>query len=202
MDSHTDNHTDNHIDNHTDNHIDNHNNHINNHNNHNNYINNHNNHNNYINNHNNHINNRNLKNIYIKFSNVLSGCRTIYDALFFAQFYIKNNPECKSMINGMIHGKHYEKVIDFRSVANILKILNDFETRNDIDNYIDENINKDNFDYSQLNSLLRLGRTKTYIKQNNSDMSEVTENINKNLVNLIHTSQISVDLSDIENNLN
>jgi len=62
--------------------------------------------------------------IYTKFKHILSGCRTIYDALYFAQYYIKNNPEYKSLINGMIHGKHYEKITDFRTISNILNILN------------------------------------------------------------------------------
>lgn len=132
-----------------------------------------------------------FSNIYIKFNKVLSGCRTIYDALFFAQYYIKSNPEYKSLIISMIYGKHYEKITDFRSIANILKILNNFETRNEIDMYINKNINKDNFDYSQLNALLRLGKTKTYVKNDiqndiqNDDLLMISKNINNNLINLL-----------------
>lgn len=128
----------------------------------------------------------NYKDIYEKFSNVLSGCRTIYDALFFAQYYIKNNPEYSQLINSMIHGKHYEKITDFRTMANILKTLNNFETRNEIDTFINTSI-KDNLDYSQLNALLRLGKNKTYIKQNiQNDTSIVSENINKKLDSFIN----------------
>lgn len=144
--------------------------------------------------------NNNCKDIYIKFSNVLSGCRTLYDALYFAQFYIKNNPEHKTLINSMIHGKHYEKITDFRRMANILKMLNNFQTRNEIDTYINTSINKDNLDYSQLNALLRLGKNKTYIKQNNNeDVNIVTENINKNLVSLIDKN---LNNDNDDNNLN
>lgn len=153
-------------------------------------------------------NNNNYKDIYLKFSNVLSGCRTLYDALYFAQYYIKNNPEHKSLINSMIHGKHYEKITDFRTMANILKMLNNFQTRNEIDTYINTSINKDNLDYSQLNSLLRLGKNKTYIKQNNNDINDLnilSENINKNLINLIDkkSNENSEDTnnSDIYNNI-
>jgi hypothetical protein len=141
----------------------------------------------------------NLKDIYIRFSNVLSGCRTIYDALYFAQFYIKNNPEYKLLINNMIHGKHYEKVIDFRSVANILKILDNLKTRNDINLYINKNINKDNFDYSQFNALLRLARTKTFIKQE-ADISIISENINKNLIDLINKN--TEEITNLNNIIN
>jgi len=142
----------------------------------------------------------NCKDIYLKFSNVLSGCRTIYDALYFAQYYIKTNPEYKILINSMIQGKHYEKITDFRTIANILKMLNNFQTRNEIDAYINISINKDNLDYSQLNSLLRLGKNKTYIKQtNNEGINIVTENINKNLVCLINknmTEDCNINLFD------
>ncbi len=144
----------------------------------------------------------NLKDVYIKFSNVLSGCRTLYDALFFAQFYIKNNPEYKSLINGMIHGKHYEKITDFRSIANILNILNNFETRNDIDNYINTNISKDNFDYSQINALLRLGKVKTYSQKNiveekSNNISILSNNVNKHITNLINNN---IEIEKIEDN--
>ncbi len=130
--------------------------------------------------------------IYIKFNKVLSGCRTIYDALFFAQYYIKSNPEYKPLIISMIYGKHYEKITDFRSIANILKILNNFETRNEIDTYINKNINKDNFDYSQLNALLRLGKTKTYIKNDiqTDELLLISKNINNNLINLLDNKSI------------
>ena len=141
--------------------------------------------------------------IYTKFKHILSGCRTIYDALYFAQFYIKNNPEYKSLINGMIHGKHYEKITDFRSIANILNILNNFETRNDIDNYINSNINKDNFDYAQINALLRLGKTKTYIqvkqKEVSTNISILSDNIDKNISELINNNNIDLEKITMEN---
>lgn len=138
---------------------------------------------------------------YTKFKHILSGCRTIYDALYFAQFYIKNNPEYKSLINGMIHGKHYEKITDFRSIANILNILNNFETRNDIDSYINTNINKDNFDYSQINSLLRLGKTKTYTQNKNEisdNISILSKNIDNNITELLN-SNIELQKITMEN---
>lgn len=135
--------------------------------------------------------NNNLKDIYIRYKNVLSGCRTIYDALYFAQYFIKLNPECKNLINGMIHGKQYEKISDLRTIAHILSTLNELKTRNEIDEYINVNI-KDNFDYAQINSFIRLGRTKTFDKSNEIEKSnEIDEifkldmNTNNNLNDLI-----------------
>ena len=122
--------------------------------------------------------NDNLKDIYIRYKNVLSGCRTIYDALYFAQYFIKLNPECKNLINGMIHGKQYEKISDLRTIAHILSTLNELKTRNEIDEYINLNI-KDNFDYAQINSFIRLGRTKSYEKLNENEKQNETDEIFK-----------------------
>jgi hypothetical protein len=148
------------------------------------------------------ISNNELKDIYIKFKNVLSGCKTIYDALYFAQYYIKSNPECKNLINGMIHGKNYEKISDLRTIAQILNTLNEFKSRNEIDNYINKNI-KDNFDYSQINAFLRLGRTKIYNKQQNSNNGEIFKlniDINNNLNTLVENNQnISLNIDNLIN---
>ncbi len=150
-------------------------------------------------------NNNNLKDIYIRFKNVLSGCRTIYDALYFAQYFIKLNPECKNLINGMIHGKQYEKISDLRTIAHILSTLNDIKTRNEIDEYINTNI-KDNFDYAQINSFIRLGRTKTYNKPNDiekidsksDEIFKLDMSTNNNLSGLMSNQIIS---NDLDNNL-
>ncbi len=153
----------------------------------------------------NNISNNNLKDIYIRYKNILSGCRTIYDALYFAQYFIKLNPECKNLINGMIHGKQYEKISDLRTIAHILSTLNEIKTRNEIDEYINTNI-KDNFDYAQINSFIRLGRTKTYNKPNDIEkINEKTDeifkldmNTNNNLSGLMSNQIIS---NDLDNNL-
>jgi hypothetical protein len=136
------------------------------------------------------ISNNELKDIYIKFKNVLSGCKTIYDALYFAQYYIKSNPECKNLINGMIHGKNYERISDFRTIAHILNTLNEVKSRNEIDEYINNNI-KDNFDYAQVNSFIRLGKTKTYKKNGESNENGEIFKLdnNSNLNTLIEISK-------------
>ncbi len=156
-------------------------------------------------NYNNTNNNNNFKDIYIRFKNVLSGCRTIYDALYFAQYFIKLNPECKNLINGMIHGKQYEKISDLRTIAHILSTLNEIKTRNEIDEYINTNI-KDNFDYAQINSFIRLGRTKTYNKPNDTEkidsksdeIFKLDMSTNNNLSGLMSNQIIS---NDLDNNL-
>ena len=78
----------------------------------------------------------------------------------------------------MIHGKQYEKISDLRTIAHILSTLNELKTRNEIDEYINLNI-KDNFDYAQINSFIRLGRTKSYEKSNEHDRQNETDEIFK-----------------------
>jgi len=105
------------------------------------------------------MDNNNLKHIYIKYKNILSGCRTIYDSLYFAQDIINKYPESKHLINGMIHGKSYEKILDFRTVAQTLNILNEYDSRNDINEYINNNL-KNNYDIIQIGSLMKIGKHK------------------------------------------
>ena len=87
-----------------------------------------------------------MNEIYIRYKHILSGCRTIYDALYFAQYIIKEYPESKKLINGMIHGKTYEKILDFRKVVQTINILNELKLQKDVNEYIN---NKDlNASYS------------------------------------------------------
>lgn len=106
-----------------------------------------------------------MYNAYIKYKNILSGCRTIHDALYFSQEIIKEYPNLKNLINGMIHGKQYERVLDLRTIAQTLNILNEFNSRNEIDTYINENL-KNNIDIVQLNAMMRVGKMKHNIINN------------------------------------
>ena len=126
-----------------------------------------------------------IYNIYNKYKNILSGCRTIHDALYFAQDIIKENPDVKELINSMIHGKQYERVLDLRSISQILNILNEFKSRNEIDSYINENL-KNNIDIVQLNSLMRVGESKQNIVNEITNKvfrinNEITSSIEKSI---------------------
>ena len=76
--------------------------------------------------------------IYLRFKNILSGCRTIYDALYFAKYIISKYPESVKLINGMIHNKSYDKILDYRTIINTLKILDKFDSRQEINDYIEK----------------------------------------------------------------
>lgn len=47
---------------------------------------------------------------YIIFNNILSGCRTMLDAFYFAEKIISINPNYKDLLIGMIYNKKYDKV--------------------------------------------------------------------------------------------
>ena len=97
--------------------------------------------------------------LYIIFDNILSGCKTMIDALYFAEKLLKNNVEYKELLIGMIYGRKYDKVLDFRTLSHTLSELNDVEYRDDVDEFIDKNL-KNNVDLTQLNSIMRISRIK------------------------------------------
>jgi hypothetical protein len=151
------------------------------------------------------MNNNELKQIFFKFKNILSGCRTIYDSLYFAQDIINKHPESKFLINGMIHGKIYDKILDFRTVAQTLNILNEFESRNDINEYINNNL-KDNFDYIQIDAFMRTLKYKKNISNIDNDNDNKTYKFqNNNFVNsnnFITDAGNTHDLIASNNNVN
>ena len=68
---------------------------------------------------------------YIEFSHILSGCRTIIDAYFFAEIYLRSNPEMGMIIYSMINGKKYEQVLDFKSIKSALENINENKYKDD-----------------------------------------------------------------------
>jgi hypothetical protein len=97
---------------------------------------------------------------YIIFNNILSGCRTMLDAFYFAEKIISINPNYKDLLIGMIYNKKYDKVMDMRTIAHMLSELNSLLYREEVDEYINQNM-KNNSDNIQMNSFLRFGRNKT-----------------------------------------
>jgi hypothetical protein len=145
-----------------------------------------------------------LKQIYYQYKSILSGCRTIYDSLYFAQDIINKNPKYKNFINGMIHGKTYEKILDFRSVAHTLNTLNELPTRNDINEYINNNL-KDNYDIIQVGTFMRLGKNKNILLNNDNKIYKLNNNIdthNDSHIDIINDNAAeNIDnIDNIENN--
>lgn len=101
----------------------------------------------------------NINNAYIIFKNILSGCKTMVDAIYFVDKIIKLCPESRDLLIGMIHNKKYDKSYDIRSMAHVLNQLELQLYREDIDDFIDKNI-KTHVDLIQLTSLIRLSKFK------------------------------------------
>lgn len=138
-----------------------------------------------------------MNEIYIRYKHILSGCRTIYDALYFAQYIIKDYPESKKLINGMIHGKTYEKILDFRTMINTLNLLENMETKQDINDYINKNI-KENYDFIQTNAMMRITKNKKiFINDKNNDTEEKIYKLNNDIENIIN---ININTDNNQNN--
>ena len=84
------------------------------------------------------------KDKYIEFSHILSGCRTIIDAYYFAELYIKNNTEMSTLIYSMVNGKRYDTVLDFNSIISTVEIINNYKYINENDDCTENQINKTN----------------------------------------------------------
>jgi len=141
-----------------------------------------------------------MNEIYIRYKHILSGCRTIYDALYFAQYIIKEYPESKKLINGMIHGRTYDKILDFRTMVNTLNIIENMETKQDINDYINKNI-KENYDFIQTNAMMRITKTKKlFISDKNNDTEEKIYKLNNDIDNIININIDNIDNIDKLNN--
>lgn len=101
----------------------------------------------------------NINNAYNIFKNILSGCKTMVDAIYFVDKIIKLCPQSRDLLIGMIHNKKYDKSYDIRSMAHVLNQLELQIYREDIDEFIDKNI-KSHVDLIQLTSLIRLSKFK------------------------------------------
>lgn len=112
-----------------------------------------------------------------EFNNILSGCRTILDAKWFEQLYIKDNPEMEKIVISMVNGKRYENILDFATIKNTLIEINEcrykHEARNIIEN-ITENEEYVSYDNLQLRALSRLANSKPY-KPVNSTVTNFKE---------------------------
>jgi hypothetical protein len=99
------------------------------------------------------------KNKYIEFSHILSGCRTITDAYYFAEMYIKFNPEMGTLIYSMVNGKRYDQVIDFKTIKSVLEFSNNEKYKEDAEEYC-ENFLYKTTDNVQKKSLSRVSQDK------------------------------------------
>lgn len=91
---------------------------------------------------------------YIEFKHILSGCRTILDAHFFAELFLKKYPDMRAIVYSMINGKRYDNVLDFRTMKSLLVYLSEYDGHDEI--------NKNTIDNTQLQTFIRATKNKPY----------------------------------------
>jgi len=116
---------------------------------------------------------------YTQFKHILSGCRSILDAYYFADIYVKRNPEMKNIIHSMINGKRYENVLDFRTMKNVLYDISKIQYQDDADKVIDM-MTKKTTDSTQLKTLSRSAKVKPVRQIQKSD-TEIAQYDPKNI---------------------
>jgi hypothetical protein len=124
-------------------------------------------------------------NKYIEFKYILSGCRTILDAYYFADLYIKKNPEMREIIYSMINGKRYDDVLDFRTMRSIISDINECKYQSDANDIIYKKTN----DLTQARTFSRMIKYKPikppsekdsinkYIKYNQTNISNAKDDL-------------------------
>lgn len=100
-----------------------------------------------------------------EFRYVLSGCRTITDAHYFADIYAIKYPEIKNIIFSMANGKRYDTVIDFKTMKSILDEVNSSQFRNNIEELVESSLVK-TFDNTQKKTLDKILKAKLPKPQN------------------------------------
>lgn len=101
------------------------------------------------------MNNMNYnKNKYNEFNNILSGCKTIVDAYYFGDIYIKYNPEMNALVKSMIHGKKYDVVLSFNNMMTCINSINKYIYKDEIEEITDNYMKKTN-DVIQLKTIKR-----------------------------------------------
>lgn len=101
------------------------------------------------------MNNMNYnKNKYNEFNNILSGCKTIVDAYYFGDIYIKYNPEMNALVKSMIHGKKYDVVLSFNNMMSCITTINKYIYKDEIEEMTD-NYMKKTTDVIQLKTIKR-----------------------------------------------
>jgi hypothetical protein len=135
---------------------------------------------------------------YNEFKHILLGCRNVTDASYFADAYIKKNPETKKLIIGMLNGKKYSSCKDFRLMQKIMKECNTCEYYEDAINIIKEYFPSKDTNNIQYRTLLRIAETKKRLNINENQSKASL--IRKNKIGLITKNCPHCERSYIGNN--
>lgn len=98
-------------------------------------------------------------NKYNEFNAILSGCKTIIDAHYFGEIYIKNNPEMRGIIKSMIIGKNYYKSLSLKDMMSIVHTINRYQYHDEIYELTNTYMKK-TIDNVQLSTIKRISKNK------------------------------------------
>jgi len=116
--------------------------------------------------------------VYNKFKFILSGCKTIIDAYYFAEIYCNGNNDIKQLVHSMVNGKKYNLVADFRTMKYAINEVASCMYQDEAEQII-EKYREDTCDATQIATLMRIMRTKQKqhkqisIKKNNNQPAEI-----------------------------
>ena len=99
------------------------------------------------------------KNKYNEFNTILSGCKTIIDAYYFADIYIKYNPEMRQLVNSMINGKKYDHTLSFKSMMSAIQLVDSYTYKDESDEASDIYLKKTK-DIIQIKTIKRISKNK------------------------------------------
>jgi hypothetical protein len=96
------------------------------------------------------------ENKYNEFKNILNGCQSIGDAKYFAEIYLKQNPECKKLVYALLNGKSYSNKYDFKTYHNIMIKINKCDFQEDCIQIINDLYPNKNENDIQIMTLMRI----------------------------------------------
>lgn len=101
------------------------------------------------------------ENKYNEFKNILLGCKNMSDAEYFADLYIKKNPETKKLVMALLHGKKYiSGCRDFRFMQKLIEKCNECQTQDEVIDIIKEHFSHKENNSVQYKTLMRIAKTK------------------------------------------
>jgi hypothetical protein len=132
------------------------------------------------------------KNKYNEFNTILSGCNTILDAHYFAEIYVKYNPEMRTLVHSMINGKRYGYALSFKSMMSGIQLINSFIYKDEADEATDLYTKKTK-DIIQLKTLKKISKNK--IVRDDINIEKKNQKIQKNCPHCLHVSIYNNDKS-------
>jgi hypothetical protein len=137
-----------------------------------------------------------------EFKYILSGCRTIIDALYFAELYSKDKSEDnKNLIISMVYGEPYNNIMDLSSLREILNNMTNvmIENNDNVNIYINDVLQTRIF--IRISNIINKKCTKVYTKKNKS-IKKYCPHCSRKYISSITSEYVICGLEDEKNGFN